>query len=245
MYSGSFPFIPFRKSLALTACSSSTTTYATNLLLPPSSSLATTTHSLTPDCSLSAASTSPNSIRYPLTFTCSSLLPTYSISPPSLYRHTSPVRYNLSPPSTPYGFGTNRSAVNSGLLKYPRASPSPPMYSSPATPTGTTPIRSSTTYAVVLLIGPPIPTVRAPSFTSSTSPLVANVVLSVGPYTCNSLFGLPFSITSLTLFTSTASPPNSTLPTPWYASGRSRAISLNSAVVMNSTLIPVCSIFSA
>src|SRR5215467_12777387 len=161
MYSGSFPFIPFRNSLPLTSAPSSFTTYPTNLLLPPSSSLATTTHSLTPACSLSAASTSPNSMRYPLTFTCSSLLPTYSICPSLLYRHTSPVRYNRSPPDSLYGFGTNRSAVNSGLLKYPRANPSLPMYSSPATPTGATPRLSSSTYAVQLLIGTPIGMLRS------------------------------------------------------------------------------------
>ena len=31
----------------------------------------------------------------------------------------------------------NRSVVNSGRFKYPRAIPAPPIYSSPVTPTGT------------------------------------------------------------------------------------------------------------
>src|SRR3989442_4906322 len=166
MYSGSLAFNPLRSSATVTACSSSATTYATSRLLPLSSSLATTTHSLTPACSFSAASISPSSIRYPLNFTCSSLLPTYSISPSLPYRHTSPVRYNRSPPSSLYGLGTNRSPVNSALLKYPRANPSPPTYNSPATPTGTTPIPSSNTYAVVLLIGLPIGMLLRPSISS-------------------------------------------------------------------------------
>src|SRR4029077_11846731 len=86
------------------------TTYPTTRFSPPSSSLITTTARSTPSCPLITCSTSPNSIRWPLTFTCSSLLPTTSRLPSSRYLPISPLRYNL-PPSLPNGSGTNFSAV--------------------------------------------------------------------------------------------------------------------------------------
>ena len=56
----------------------------------------------------------------------------------------------------PNGSGMNRSAVKPGLLRYPRATPAPPMYSSPATPTGTGSRFRFATYSRVLAIGRPI-----------------------------------------------------------------------------------------
>ncbi len=66
----------------LSRSTSPATKYATNRWSPVSpSSRTTTTASFTPACSLSPASTSPNSIRYPRTFTCWSTRPKYSNSP--------------------------------------------------------------------------------------------------------------------------------------------------------------------
>ena len=50
----------------------------------------------------------------------------------------SPVRY-IRDPSAANGHATNRSAVSPGRPPYPRASPAPATYSSPATPAGTGP----------------------------------------------------------------------------------------------------------
>src|SRR5256885_1279652 len=113
------------------------------------------------------------------------------------------------------------------------------MYSSPLTPSGTALILLSSTYASVLAIARPIPTVSAPSSTSSTSSYVLKVVASVGPYTCSSRSGFPLSTASLTRLTSTASPPNSTCLIPLKAVASSLITSLNNAVVINSVLTPL------
>src|SRR6266404_794379 len=70
MYSGSFAPIFLLNSSSLTSSPSSTTTYPTSRFSPPSYSFTTTALWLTPASSLSATSISPNSIRYPLIFTC-------------------------------------------------------------------------------------------------------------------------------------------------------------------------------
>src|SRR5215469_6066997 len=90
------------------------TTYATSRWSPSPSFSITTTACPTPPCSPNTASISPNSIRYPLIFTCSSFLPKNSSSPPSLHLARSPLRYSLLPPSSLYPCGTNRSAVSPG-----------------------------------------------------------------------------------------------------------------------------------
>src|SRR6185295_1541401 len=91
------------------------TTYATSRFAPPSAPLTITTAAPTLPCPRNTVSTSPNSIRYPRTFTCSSLLPTYSTRPSAHLRPTSPVRYNR-PPNSPCAplipSGTNRCAVS-------------------------------------------------------------------------------------------------------------------------------------
>ena len=51
-----------------------------------------------------------------------------------------------------------RSAVSSGRRKYPRVTPAPPMYNSPATPTGTGSPYASRMYTRAFAIGRPIGT---------------------------------------------------------------------------------------
>src|SRR4051812_49047309 len=92
------------------------------------------------------------------------------------------------------------------------------MYISPLTPTGTSLFLSSSTYTLVLLIARPIGTFSPPPLTLC---VLANVVLSVGPY--------PFitSHPSTSLFTfsqclaDTSSPPHNNCLTPFSASTRS------------------------
>ena len=55
---------------------------------------------------------------------------------PPVHRARSPVRY-IRPPGRTNGYATNRSAVRPGRPKYPRATPAPATYNSPATPGGT------------------------------------------------------------------------------------------------------------
>src|ERR1044071_5551815 len=158
--------------------------YATRWLsvLLPSPSI--TTAAFTSGCSSSASSISPGSIRYPLTFTCLSALPTYSISPLSTYLPKSPVLYILPPSSTPYGFGTYLSAVSSPFFTYPRPTPFPPMYISPTTPTPATSCLSSSTYTSTPDSARPI--TAFPLLPPSSPPIrfaVAFTQHSVGPYT--------------------------------------------------------------
>ena len=74
---------------------------------------------------------------------------------PAVHLARSPVRYIRSPPA-PNGHATNRSAVSPARPRYPRASPAPAMYSSPATPAGTGHSHRSSTNTRVLAIGAPI-----------------------------------------------------------------------------------------
>src|SRR6185295_11210925 len=134
------------------------------------------TAALTSLCSPSTLSISPNSIRCPLTFTCSSRLPKYSISPSPLHLTSSPVRYSRSP--SPYLLGTNFIAVSAALPRYPRANPSPPMYSSPLTPIGTSSPSPLLTYNCVLPIPPPSLTCPSPLCRLTLD----QIVVSVGPY---------------------------------------------------------------
>src|SRR5438105_9005344 len=73
----------------------------------------------------------------------------------------------------------NFSAVSSGRLRYPRATPSPPIYNSPATPTGSGCRWPSSTYVLVFPMGRPMGTGPSPTPTGYT---VDQIVVSVGPY---------------------------------------------------------------
>src|SRR5229473_474968 len=170
------------------------TTYATSRWSPSPSFSTTTTACPTPPCSPNTASISPNSIRYPLIFTCSSFLPKYSSSPPSLHLTRSPLRYSLLPPSSLYPCGTNRSAVCPAWFTYPRANPAPPMYNSPHTPSGTNSPSSSSTYICRSPIGSPI-TDAPPSISFPlTSRYVPCTAISVIPYMFT-IFTLPYCST--------------------------------------------------
>src|SRR5271154_3461431 len=79
----------------------------------------------------------------------------------------------------------NRSAVRSGRFRYPAATPSPPMYSSPGNPTGTGRSAASSTWQAVLAIGTPMLT-GSPARTFHS---VDQIVVSVGPYMFNTLPG--------------------------------------------------------
>src|SRR6266446_3104752 len=100
------------------------------------------------------------------------------MSPLGRYRTRSPVRYMRALGSAVKLLGENRSAVRSGRLKYPRASPSPARCNSPKTPIGTGRHFLSRTYAWVFEIGRPMLT----SPLRDTSVYVEYVVSSVGPY---------------------------------------------------------------
>src|SRR5229473_5057671 len=164
MYSGNLPctyllnssFVVLSPPLPSPSSPSLLTTYATSRWSPSPSFSTTTTACPTPPCSPNTASISPNSIRYPLIFTCSSFLPKYSSSPPSLHLTRSPLRYSLLPPSSLYPCGTNRSAVCPAWFTYPRANPAPPIYNSPHTPSGTNSPSSSSTYTSTFAFGRPI-----------------------------------------------------------------------------------------
>ena len=148
------------------------------------------------------------------------------------------MRYSRAPAAPLTPSGTNRAAVSRGAPTYPSASPPPPRYSSPGTPTGTTAPPASSTYAWVSTIGPPIGSVIAPAGTTATGYAVANVVTSVGPYTCAIRRGPPAVCSAATQRGSTASPPNSRVSSPASAPGASRPIWCTSAVVRNSVVTP-------
>src|SRR5205085_591145 len=63
--------------------------------------------------------------------------------------------YSRAPASSPYGSGTNRSAVCPACPTYPRASPPPPACSAPPTPFPPPPHSPPPTY-------PPLPPLRLP-----------------------------------------------------------------------------------
>src|SRR6185295_4923475 len=118
-------------------------------------------------------------MRYPRSFTCSSIRPTNSSVPSANHRTRSPVRYNRSPPDALNGSAMNFCAVSPPRFTYPRARPAPPMYSSPTTPIGTACRCSSNTYICVFAIGRPIGTDVAPPL---YCPQHVATVTSVGPY---------------------------------------------------------------
>src|SRR5205807_10174812 len=126
--------------------------------------------------------------------------------PPPRHRTRSPVRYSRSPPSSLNRFGTNRSPVIPAWFRYPRATPAPPIYSSPPTPTGTVSISPFSTYTCVFPIGFPIGT--QPSHSLSASYTQHPTVASVGPYSLNiRVFSASF------LHPRTAAPLNDSPPT--------------------------------
>ncbi len=78
------------------------------------------------------------------------------------------------------GQATNLSAVKAGRPVYPRASWTPPRYSSPTTPGGTGRSPPSSTYADTLASGRPIGTVL-PSSARWHCQEVTSTAASVGP----------------------------------------------------------------
>ena len=76
----------------------------------------------------------------------------------------------------------NRSAVTPGRCQYPRASPAPPTYSSPITPTGTGSSRASSTYTRRSGIGTPMLLSPARTAAAVTAWYVTCTVVSVIPY---------------------------------------------------------------
>src|SRR5271157_791150 len=94
-------------------------------------------------------------------------------------RQRSPVRYIRAPGYGPYGSRINRSAVSSGRYRYPRATPAPPINSSPVTPIGTGRKRRSSTYTRVFAIGRPIGIGVSADVIRQ---VVDQMVVSVGPY---------------------------------------------------------------
>src|SRR6185295_6131773 len=179
MYSGSR--LPASSLILFLSASfpSSISTYATNLFLSSLSPLISTTHCLTPSISFITHSTSPSSTRYPLTFTCRSPLPSYINSPPLSLLTSSPVRYTRLPSSSPYSSGTYLSAVCLASFRYPRPTPSPPMYNSPRPRFTSASPAPFITYALTFPSGRPIAT-RSASLLS-TSCATAPTVHSVGP----------------------------------------------------------------
>ncbi|MNL16730.1 hypothetical protein D3C87_1377820 [compost metagenome] len=165
------------------SCSSASgsrgTTYPTNWrLVGPSRSM--TNASRTPSCSIRQASISPSSIRNPRIFTCWSMRPRYSTTPSARNRARSPLRYSRAPGTK--GSGTKRSAVRSGRWWYPRATPSPPRYNSPATPTGNGCKPPSRMYALRLPTGRPIGmNAESNSVSGYASQISGVITVSVGP----------------------------------------------------------------
>src|SRR6202044_979791 len=122
-------------------------------------------------------------------------------------RPLSPVRYSLPPffPLNPSS--TNRSTVSSTRFKYPRATCTPPIHSSPDTPTGDNMPPFSPIYNRVFQIGLPIGTrLMFPSAAHD----VTSIVASVGPYRlCSSAHGSR-SLNDRTCLTSSPSPLHNT-----------------------------------
>ena len=100
-----------------------------------------------------------------------------SVRPP---RPKSPVRYRRTPGSAENGSGTKRSAVRSPRPRYPRATCTPPMHSSPDTPTGTGRPRPSTT--CIRVLQPAARSARLASSAARTGQNVTSTAASVGPY---------------------------------------------------------------
>src|SRR5215813_1587500 len=110
------------------------------------------------------------------------------------------------------------------------------MYNSPATPIACISNSASSTYTRVLAIGLPMGT-----FSSISSPIsypVANVVLSVGPYTFSRRHGCNASRALLPCRVDITSPPVSNCRIPCNPSNSPSTIALNSAVVRNPVVTP-------
>ena len=130
-------------------------------------------------CSRRVFSISPSSMRNPRSLICESKRPNHSISPVDQNRALSPVRYKRAPATELKGSATNFSAVNSGRLRYPRAKPTPPMYSSPASPRGTGCSCLSKICSWILAIA--LPMVIFLSARGMTCQAVTSMAASVGP----------------------------------------------------------------
>mmetsp|Transcript_18214 Transcript_18214/g.42606 ORF Transcript_18214/g.42606 Transcript_18214/m.42606 type:complete len:222 (+) Transcript_18214:1521-2186(+) len=123
-------------SIAIRAAASNTspltsTIHATSTAAPPTPTAQDSTKLQV----LKAYSTSPNSMRSPLSFTWKSRLPSNSsdggASPSVDIRPMSPVLYAL-PAVAHCDAATNRKAVSSGSVAYPLAIPKPAMQTSPS-----------------------------------------------------------------------------------------------------------------
>mmetsp|Transcript_24557 Transcript_24557/g.70603 ORF Transcript_24557/g.70603 Transcript_24557/m.70603 type:complete len:277 (-) Transcript_24557:1877-2707(-) len=113
---------------SLSVAGTAGTTYATSW-----SSYTVTTVALTSGCELTAASTSPSSMRAPRTFTMESLRPTIFKFPSGVHLPKSPERAVRAPPRA-FNEGRNVSAVFSGNCRYPEARPGPETLTSPTPP---------------------------------------------------------------------------------------------------------------
>lgn len=167
------------------------------------SSRITAAHSATAGCSPATASISPSSIRWPRSLTWASTRPQNSRLPSGRWRTTSPVRYIRAPGVPANGSATKRSAVSSGRCRYPRATPRPPMCSSPRVPRGTRRPCASRMYSTLFSSGSPRATSPGAAFQAAD-----HTVVSVGPYMFISPSG--HSLSSLRARPrSSASPPTS------------------------------------
>ncbi|SON64084.1 hypothetical protein MSIMFI_05616 [Mycobacterium simulans] len=88
------------------------------------------------------------------------------------------MRY-IRPPTPPNGHATNRDAVNAARRQYPHPTPSPAIYNSPTTPTGTTCSPGSNTNNAAPDTGDPIG--GDPEPTTNGALDEAYIVVSVGP----------------------------------------------------------------
>jgi hypothetical protein len=136
-------------------------------------------------------------------------------------------------PGGPNGQARNRPAVSPGRFAYPRASPGPARYSSPAAPTGTGSRAASSTNTCVLSSGRPIGTGPPSRCGPRTLWQVAKVTASVGPYPFTTVVCGHTSSTRSTAAGRAASPPAHTSRRPANSSGDSAAIRWNRPVVKN------------
>src|SRR5215217_1979026 len=139
----------------------------------------------------------------------------YSSSPSLFHFTTSPVLYTLSPSSLPTLRHTNFSAVSPASASYPLATPSPPTYNSPFTPSGNSSCILPSTYTLVLLTASPIATLLPTSSPLLITFRLVNVVFSVGPYPFITSSTPPLSSNPFTLSALTTSPPVTTCLTPF------------------------------
>ncbi len=183
MYPGSLALPKDLISAAFSAAPRFGTTYAIMRLWMGAWS-STTTASSTSGCFLKTASIPFSSTRKPRTLTCRSSRPKNSKFPSERYRTRSPVLYQRDSRPSWNDLWINFSAVNSGWFRYPRASPAPPIYSSPGIPSPTGFWFRSKTNVCTFAIGRPMGTSAAtPHWISRCvkSQTVETTVASVGP----------------------------------------------------------------